>query len=77
MEVGLGNKTGVETLVNLSKPHQHVHKNFTVPGLFLNYVLGFMAFSVVSTCTHVVQTLDPPINEIQLVPQGSKKFVFG
>ena len=49
MEVGLGNKTGVETLVNLSKPHHHVHKNFTVPGLFLNYVLGFMAFSVVST----------------------------
>ncbi|KAL5266014.1 hypothetical protein ACHWQZ_G006610 [Mnemiopsis leidyi] len=47
MEVGLANNTGVETLVNLSKSHHHhVHKNFTVPGLFLNYVVGFIAFSV-------------------------------
>ena len=44
----VGNQSGVQTLVSLSKPHQHVHQNFTVPGLFLNYVIGFIAFSVVS-----------------------------
>ena len=44
----VGNQSGVQTLVSLSKPHHHVHQNFTVPGLFLNYVIGFIAFSVVS-----------------------------
>ena len=42
------NKSGVETLISLSKPPQHVHQNFTTWGILLNYVIGFIAFSVVS-----------------------------